>query len=66
MLVLIEIRVLMLTVNLLNLLFTSVHNLAHGYLLVISLWSRVRIHSCFSSFGIIVEYNCLNTYLYIL
>jgi hypothetical protein len=36
MLVLIEIGVLMLMVNLLNLLFTSFHILAHGYLLVVS------------------------------
>jgi hypothetical protein len=39
MLVLVEIGVLMLMVDLLNLLFTSFHILALGYLLVISLWS---------------------------
>jgi hypothetical protein len=39
MLVLVEIGVLMLMLNVLNLLFTSFHILAHGYLLVISLWS---------------------------
>jgi hypothetical protein len=38
MLALVEIGVLMLVVDLLNLLFTSLHILAHGYLLVISLW----------------------------
>jgi hypothetical protein len=37
--VLVEIGVLMLMVNLLNLLFRSFLILAHGYLLVISLWS---------------------------
>jgi hypothetical protein len=44
----------------------SLHILAHGYLLVISLWSLVRIHSYFVSLGIMVEYNCLNTCLYTL
>jgi hypothetical protein len=39
MLVLVEIGVLMLMVDLLNLLFTSLHILAHGFLLVSSLWS---------------------------
>jgi hypothetical protein len=39
MLVLIEIGVLMLMVDLLNFLFTSFHILAHGYLLVVSVWS---------------------------
>jgi hypothetical protein len=39
-LVLVEICVLMLMVNLLSLLFTSCYILAHGYLLVIPLWSR--------------------------
>jgi hypothetical protein len=51
MLVLIEIGVLMLMVDLLNLLFTSFHILAHDYLLVISLWSLVRNND---------EYNYLN------
>jgi hypothetical protein len=37
--ILVEIGVFMLVVDLLNLLFTSFHILAHGYLLVISLWS---------------------------
>jgi hypothetical protein len=37
----------MLMVDLLNLLFTSCHILAHGYLLIISLWSLVRINTCF-------------------
>jgi hypothetical protein len=37
MLVMVEIVVLMLMVDLLNMLFTSCHILAHGYLLVISL-----------------------------
>jgi hypothetical protein len=41
MLVSVEIGVLMLMVDLLNLLFTSCYILAHGYLLVISLWSFV-------------------------
>jgi hypothetical protein len=47
--VLIDIGVLMLMVNLLNLLlhFTSLHILAHDYLLVISLLSLVRANSCF-------------------
>jgi hypothetical protein len=40
MLVLVEICVLMLMMNLLSLLFTSCYILAHGYLLVIPLWSR--------------------------
>jgi hypothetical protein len=51
MLILIEIEILMLMVDLLNLLFTSFHILAHGYLLVISLWSLVRNND---------EYNYLN------
>jgi hypothetical protein len=66
MLVLIDIGVLMLTVDLLNLLFTSFHIFAHGYLLVISLWSLVRIHSCFAILGIMVEYSSLNIYFYTL
>jgi hypothetical protein len=37
----------MLVVDLLNLLFTSVHILAHGYLLVISLWSLCEDSSYF-------------------
>jgi hypothetical protein len=61
MLVLVEIGVLMLLVTCLTCLFTSVHILAHVYLLVISLWSLVMIHSCFASLGIIIEYNYLNT-----
>jgi hypothetical protein len=61
MLILIEIEVLLLMVDLLNLLFTSCHILAHGYLLVISLWSL-----CFASLGIVIEYNCLNICLYTL
>jgi hypothetical protein len=56
----------MLVVDLLNLLFTSFHTLAHSYLLVISYSLIVRIHSCFASLDIIVEYNCLNTCLYTL
>jgi hypothetical protein len=44
MLVLVEIGVLILMVDLLNFLYTSFHILAHSYLLVISLWSLVRIH----------------------
>jgi hypothetical protein len=55
----------MLIVNLLNLLFNSFHILAHDNLLVLSLWSPVRIHSCFTSLGLMVEYNYLNTCLYI-
>jgi hypothetical protein len=47
MLIFIEIEVLMLMVDLLNLLFTSLHILGYGYLLVISLWSLVRINSYF-------------------
>jgi hypothetical protein len=66
MLVLVEIEVFMVVVELLNLLFTSFHILAHGYLLVISLWSLVRSHSCFAYLGIMVEYNCSNTCLYTL
>jgi hypothetical protein len=38
-LVLVEIGFLMLMVDLLNLLFTLLHILAHGYLFVITLWS---------------------------
>jgi hypothetical protein len=64
--VLVQIGVFMLVVNLFKLLFTSFHILAHGYLLVISLWSLVRIHSYFASLGIMVEYNCLNICLYTL
>jgi hypothetical protein len=56
----------MLVVNLLNLLFTSFHILTHGYLLAISLWSLVRIHSCFACLGIMVEYSCLDVCLYTL
>jgi hypothetical protein len=66
MLVLVEIGVLMFMVNLVNLLFTSCHIIAYGYLLVISLWSFVRFHSCFACLGIMVEYNCSNTCLYTL
>jgi hypothetical protein len=51
MLILIEIEILMLMMDLLNLLFTSFHILAHCYLLVISLWSPVRNND---------EYNYLN------
>jgi hypothetical protein len=47
MLIFIEIEVLMLMVYLLNLLFTSLHILGYGYLLVISLWSLVRFNSYF-------------------
>jgi hypothetical protein len=61
-----EIGVFMLVVDLLNLLFTLSHILAPDYLLVISLWSLVRIHSYFTCLGIMVEYNCLNTCLYTL
>jgi hypothetical protein len=39
MLVLVEIGVFMLVVDLLKLLFTSFHIVAHGYLLVVSIWS---------------------------
>jgi hypothetical protein len=66
MLVLVEIGVFMLVVDLLNLVFTSFHILAHVYMLAISLWSLVQIHSCFTSLGILVEYNCLNICLYTL
>jgi hypothetical protein len=45
----------MLVVDLLNLLFTLFHILAHGYLLVISLWSLVWIHSCFASLDIMLS-----------
>jgi hypothetical protein len=55
MLVLIEIGVLMLMVDLLNLIFTSFHILAHGYLLVIYLWSLVRLHSCLASLDIMMS-----------
>jgi hypothetical protein len=64
--VLVEIGVFMLVVDLLNLLFTSFHILPHDYLLVIFLCSLVRTHSCFASLGIMVEYSCLNTFLYTL
>jgi hypothetical protein len=66
MIILVEIGVFMLLVDFLNLLFTSFHILTHDYLLVISLWSLVRIHSCFASLDIMVECNCLNTCLYTL
>jgi hypothetical protein len=39
MIVLVEIGVFMFVVDLLNLLFTLCHILAHDYLLIISLWS---------------------------
>jgi hypothetical protein len=55
MLVLVEIRELMLMVDFLSLLFTSFHILAHGYLLVISLGSLVRIHYCLVSLGIMMS-----------
>jgi hypothetical protein len=47
MLILIEIGIFMLVVDLLNLLFTLFHILAHGYMLVISFWFLVRINTCF-------------------
>jgi hypothetical protein len=56
----------MLMVNLLNLLFTLFHILAHGYLLVISLWSPCEDSLVFASLDIMVEYNCLNTCVYTL
>jgi hypothetical protein len=52
MLVLVEIGVFMLMVDL---LLTSFHILSHGYLLVISLWSLVMIHSCLASLGIMMS-----------
>jgi hypothetical protein len=55
MLVLVEIGVLMLMVDLLNLIFTSFHILAHDYLVVIYLWSLVRLHSCLASLDIIMS-----------
>jgi hypothetical protein len=66
MLILVEMEYLCLWWTYLTCLFTLVHILPHGYLLVISLWSLVRIHSCFANLGIMVEYNCLNTCLYTL
>jgi hypothetical protein len=66
MLVLIEIGVLMLMVDLLNLLiyFISYHS---SWLLVCCMYGLVvRTHSCSSSLGIMVEYSCLDTYLYTL
>jgi hypothetical protein len=47
MLILVEIGVFMLVVDLLNLLFTSFHILACGYLLVISLWSLCAVSLLF-------------------
>jgi hypothetical protein len=47
MLVLVEIGVFMLMMNLLSMLFTSFHILAHGYLLVISLWSLCEVSLLF-------------------
>jgi hypothetical protein len=44
-LVLVEIEVFMFVVNLLILIFTSFHILAHGYLIFITLWSLMRINS---------------------
>jgi hypothetical protein len=64
--VLVEVGDFMLVVNLLNFLFTSFHNLAHGYLLVISLWSLCVDSVLFASLGIILEYSYLNTCLYTL
>jgi hypothetical protein len=47
MLVLVEIGVFMLMVNLLSMLFTLFHILAHGYLLVISLWFLCEVSLLF-------------------
>jgi hypothetical protein len=66
MLILVEIGVFILVVDLLNLLFTSFHILAHDYLLFISIWSIMRFHSFFVSLGRMVQYNCLTTCLYTL
>jgi hypothetical protein len=44
----------MLMVHLLILLIHFMPILAHGYLLVILFWSLVRIHSYFTSLGIMV------------
>jgi hypothetical protein len=66
MLVLIEIGVLMLVVDLLNMLFTSFHILLMATCLLSLYGLFVWIHSCFTSSGIMVEYNCLNTCLYTL
>jgi hypothetical protein len=55
MLVLVEIGVLMLVVTCLTCLFTSLPILAHGHLLVISLWSSMRIHSYFASLGMMMD-----------
>jgi hypothetical protein len=59
MLVLVEIGVLILMVDLLNLLFTSFHILAHGFLLVISLWPLTMIHSYFTGLGTLILISCI-------
>jgi hypothetical protein len=48
MLVLVEIGVFMLVVTCLTCLFTSFHILAHGYLLVVSVWSLCEDSLLFS------------------
>jgi hypothetical protein len=53
--------------DLLNLLIHLISILAHGYLLVISLWSFLwGLTLIFTSLSMMVVYNCLNTCLYTL
>jgi hypothetical protein len=66
MLILVEIGVLMLMMDLLNLLIHFMSYLSSWLLACYHLWSFVRIHSCFASLGIMVEYSCLNACLYTL
>jgi hypothetical protein len=51
----------MLMVNLLNLLFTSFDILAHDSCLLSLCGLFMKIHSCFTSLDIMVEYSFLNT-----
>jgi hypothetical protein len=67
MLVLVEIGVLMLMVDLLNLLIHFVLYLSSWLLACYHFMvSIVMFHSYFASLSIMIEYNCLNTCLYIL
>jgi hypothetical protein len=63
MLVLVEIWVLMLMVDLLSLL---IHFISYLSSWLLAYYLFVRIHACFASLGIMIEYSCLNTCLYIL
>jgi hypothetical protein len=66
MLVLVEIRVLCLWWLAKNLLIHFMLILAHGYLLVMLLWSLMRIHFYFCKSWHNDVYNYLNTCLYAL